>query len=40
MPSVDVLLDWYLALASLLPNSVEPLMNEAQLLVRIAAMGE
>ena len=37
-PSIEALLDWYLALASLLPKSVEPLMNEPQLLARINAM--
>ena len=35
---VDVLLDWYLSLASLLKRSEEPLLDEAQLRMRIESM--
>jgi hypothetical protein len=39
-PTVEVLVDWYLVLASLLPTSVEPLLSEGQLLARIETMME
>ena len=35
---VEQLFDWYLALASLIPNSTEPLMDEAALRSRIEQM--
>ena len=35
-PNADTLLDWYLALASLLPASEEPLLSEDDLRTRIA----
>jgi hypothetical protein len=39
-PEMEALLDWYLVLASLLPNSVEPLMSEGRLRARIETMVE
>ena len=36
--AIDVLLDWYLAIASLMPHSVEPLLNEPALRVRVEQM--
>ena len=37
--TADQLIDWYLALAALIPASSEPLLNEAQLRERITGMG-
>ena len=37
--TADDLLDWYLALASLMPHSTEPLLDEAALRARIQQMG-
>jgi hypothetical protein len=34
----DVLMDWYLALASLIPQSKEPLLDESALRTRIEGM--
>ena len=38
--STDALLDWYLALASHIPLSSEPLLSESELRLRLMGMGE
>ena len=37
--NVESLMNWYLALASLIPQSAEPLLDEAALRARIELMG-
>ena len=37
--NVEQVLDWYLALASLLPQSTEPLLSEDELTKKLGSMG-